>query len=66
MFAAPILMKIVLDTINSGLFDANNQTIGAKIKAFIFYVTVLGLSVVMLFKAITGKFFLLGKFLLMK
>jgi len=55
MVAAPILMKIMLDSINSELFDANNQTIGGKIKAFTFYVTVLGLSVLMLFKAITGN-----------
>jgi len=55
MLAAPILMKIVLDSINEGIFGENNQTIGGRIKGFIFYVTVLGLSVVMLFKAITGK-----------
>jgi len=55
MLAAPILMKIVLDSINEGIFGENNQTIGGRIKGFIFYVTVLGLSVVMLFKAITGN-----------
>jgi len=63
MLAAPILMKIVLDSINAGIFGEHNQTIGGKIKGFIFYITVLGLSVMMLFKAITGILFL-GFFLL--
>jgi len=55
LLATPIFMKLVLDAIDTSIFEPNAQKTGSKIKSAIFYVTVLGLSCVMLFKAITGN-----------
>jgi hypothetical protein len=55
VLATPIFMKIVLDTLHTEIFEQNTHHSQGKLKAAIFYLTVFGLSFIMLFKAIIGN-----------
>jgi len=49
------MVCFVLNTLDQELFASQHQKATGKIKSYIFYYTVLGLSVVMLFKGIASK-----------
>jgi len=55
IFATPMFVKCILDTMHSEIFEPNAHKTGSQLKGLIFYVTVFGLTFAMLFKAIAGN-----------
>lgn len=55
MLLMPFIIKYILDTLSQELFTHHQNTSSGKIKSNIFYYTVFGLSIFMLFKAITSN-----------
>jgi hypothetical protein len=52
LIATPIFIKLVLDTLHAEIFEQNTHHPQGRLKAIIFYITVFGLSFLMLFKAV--------------
>jgi len=55
IFALPIFMKLILDVLDSNIFEPNSHSAGGKFKSVIFYVTVFTLCIIMLFKGISSN-----------
>lgn len=55
MIIVPIMMKFILDTLDQEIFIQHHNTPNGKMKSNIFYYTVFGLSIFMIFKAITSN-----------
>jgi len=55
VLAVPMIMKLVLDCLHTEIFEPNTHSLGGKVKAAIFYVGVLVLTLVMIAKGIQGN-----------
>jgi len=51
----PLIMKMVLDCLHTEIFEQNTHSLGGKVKAAVFYVGVLVLTIMMIVKGIKSK-----------